>query len=324
MSHINGIKLVCCDCFSALKNEDNNLVCTVCGKLFPIQEGIFSFTEINLLFEGRFTDYQKLKRNKWYNPILEKFDISRQRINFLKKYLKNLKNKDTPLILDIGCGGGGWGLTLKQYGSVVGIDVSVESLKHASNIYKNVIHASVTKLPFPQNYFDAIVSEDVIGHISLKDKEKAFSEIHRVLKPGGFMIHAAIETDSKSYWFSFAKKYPNLFKKYHIDKHGHIGLELPSSIIERCKNMGFRIREVEKMHAFVIYPELVTAWFDNEYKDKNKLIYALVKASRKINNSKKIQLLANLSLGIVEKMVNPFISEDQATGLLLYCQKKYD
>lgn len=320
MSHINGIKLVCCDCFSTLKNENNNLVCTVCGKLFPIQEEIFSFTEINSIFEGRFVECQR-PANKWYSSILENFDISRRRINFLKKHLRYLDHKNS-LILDIGCGGGGWGLTLKQYGLIVGIDVSFESLKYASNIYENVIHASVTKLPFPSNYFDVVVSEDVLGHIPISDKEKAFSEIHRVLKPGGFMIHAAIETDSKSRWFSFAKKYPDLFKKYHIDKHGHIGLELPSSIIERCKNMGFGIRKVEKMHAFVIYPELVTAWFDNEYKNKSRLIYALVKASRKINNSKKMQLLANLSLGIVEKMVNPFININQATGVLLTCEKK--
>jgi len=86
------------------------------------------------------------------------------------------------------------------------------------------------------------------------------------------MVQSAIETDSNSCWFRFAKKYSDLFKTHHIDKHGYIGLELPSVIIERCKKIGFNIKKVDKMHAMILYPSLLSAWFDNEYRNKKMII----------------------------------------------------
>lgn len=40
-----------------------------------------------------------------------------------------------------------------------------------------------TKLTFPDNYFDLVISQDVMEHI--EESWQAFSEINRVLKPGG-------------------------------------------------------------------------------------------------------------------------------------------
>ena len=135
------------------------------------------------------------------------------------------------------------------------------------------------------------------------------------------MVHAAIETDSNSYWFRFALKYPDLFKTHHIDKHGHIGLELPSVIIERCQKIGFNVKKVDKMHAMILYPSLLSAWFDNEYRNKSTAISAIVGISNALQASKKVNLITNLFLGIIEKTINPFIDVNQATGLLLCCEK---
>jgi len=201
------------------------------------------------------------------------------------------------------------------------MDISIGSLKHARSVYEDVIHASITQIPFPSNYFDAVVSEDVLGHIPSDEKQKAYSEMYRVLKPGGLMVHAAIETDSNSDWFRFAKKYPDLFKTHHIDKHGHIGLELPSVIIERCQKIGFNVKKIDKMHAMILYPSILSAWFDNEYRNKSAAISAIVAISNTIQKSKRGSLITNLILGIIEKMINPFIDVDQATGLLLCCKK---
>jgi SAM-dependent methyltransferase len=316
-----NIKIVCPACSSKLDNPNEGLVCVSCGKRFPLIYGIPSFTEENTLFEGRFVEHISPSRfeNTWLYSILEKVDITRRRISFLKKCLESISRKS--LILDVGCGGGGWGMILKRYGTVIGIDVSVGSLKYAQDIYKNLVHASATQIPFPSEYFDAVVSEDVLGHIPLAEKERAYSEMYRVLKPDGLMVHSAIETDSKSFWFKFAKKYPDLFKTHHIDKHGHIGLELASVIIGRCLKIGFDVKKVDPMHAIVLYPSLFSAWFDNGYKNENILISALVSFSRVIEKSKRITLVTNLALGIVEKMINPFINIDQAAGLLLCCKK---
>jgi len=321
MANRCNIKIVCPDCLSGLTNQNEGLVCALCKKKFPLIDGIPSVTEVNPLFEGRFIEYGKPSRfeRTWFHPILEKVDITRRRISFLKKCLKSL-NKNS-LILDVGCGGGGWGLILKRYGTVVGMDVSMGSIKYARNIYKDVVHASVSRIPFPSNYFDAVVSEDVLGHIPFSEKEKAYSEMYRVLKPGGLMVHAAIETDSNSCWFRFAKKYPDLFKRYHINKHGHIGLELPSVIIKRCEKIGFNVKKGDKMHAIILYPSIFSAWFDNEYRNKSAAISAIVGISNTIQKTKKVNLITNLFVGVVERVINPFIDVNWSTGLLLFCEK---
>jgi ubiquinone/menaquinone biosynthesis C-methylase UbiE len=317
----NNIKIACPICYTILNSQSVGLACAKCKKSFSYKEGIPSFTEVSPLFEGRFKEHiknSKFEKKRFY-LFLENFDISRRRISFLKKCLK-LLNKNS-LILDIGCGGGGCGVILKRYGYVIGLDISIGSLQYAKNIYEDVIHASVSRIPFTSNYFDAVVSEDVLGHIPFSEKDKTYTEMYRVLKPGGLMVHSAIETDSNSFWFRFAKKYPELFQRHHVEKHGHIGLELPSVIVERCNKIGFNIKKVEKMHAIILYPSIISAWFDNEYRNKSAAISAIVAISNTIQKSKKVEFITNLFVGSIEKVMNSFVDVNQATGLLLCCEK---
>ena len=246
------LNLVCPDCFSALEKTSNALLCRKCGREYPVLQGVPSFTDINPLFECRFIEHLQPSRfqNKWFFPLFEYFNISRQRVVFMKQCLRHLSQDSK--ILDVGCGGGGMGFILKQFGQVVGTDVSLKSLEYAKEVYSTVVHASITRLPFPLGYFDAVVSSDVLGHIPYRGKEKTFSEMYRVLKKGGLMVHSAIETDSNNIWFRFAKKYPELFKRYHIDKHGHIGLEMPSIVLSRCRELGFDVLKVGKINALLI------------------------------------------------------------------------
>jgi hypothetical protein len=104
-------KIVCTACLSNLSKLNEGLFCVNCGKSFPVIDRIPSFTELNPIFEGRFIEHSKASRfeNTWFYPTLEKVDITRRRISFLKKCLRSL-DKDS-LILDVGCGGG-WGLIL--------------------------------------------------------------------------------------------------------------------------------------------------------------------------------------------------------------------
>jgi len=44
----------------------------------------------------------------------------------------------------------------------------------------------LTKLSFTDGFFDLVISEDVLEHVD--DYEKAFRELNRVLKPGGYHI----------------------------------------------------------------------------------------------------------------------------------------
>ena len=70
-------------------------------------------------------------------------------------------------------------------GPTVGIDLAFASLKRASAVYPQVARAKVEALPLPNNAFDYVVSTDVLEHLSPTVKDKALSEMTRVLKPGG-------------------------------------------------------------------------------------------------------------------------------------------
>lgn len=94
--------------------------------------------------------------------------------------------------LDAGCGGGRFVVALARLGAknVQGIDISKEAIKVAKNRVKkrelnnaNVQVASVLDIPFENSSFDYVISSGVIHHTP--DPYKAFTELVRVIKPGG-------------------------------------------------------------------------------------------------------------------------------------------
>ena len=97
-------------------------------------------------------------------------------------------------VLDLGCGAGTDTLVAAQMvgseGSVTGIDMTPQMLAkarasaaemNATNV--DFVAGEVESLPFPDESFDIVISNGVIDLIP--DKDAVFSEIYRVLKPGG-------------------------------------------------------------------------------------------------------------------------------------------
>lgn len=107
-------------------------------------------------------------------------------LEFLKKYLHK---KNGNRILDAGCGTGLLMKKLKGFGEVYGFDISQEALGYAKkNGLKNLKKASVTNIPYKDNFFHALVSIDVLYHKQVGNDLKALKEFKRVLKPGGVLI----------------------------------------------------------------------------------------------------------------------------------------
>jgi 2-polyprenyl-6-hydroxyphenyl methylase/3-demethylubiquinone-9 3-methyltransferase len=92
-------------------------------------------------------------------------------------------------LLDIGSGEGSFILRVRSsFEQVFGIDISERTVELAN---KQGIHARQANLnnepvPFPDAYFDAVVSLDVIEHVF--DPITFLKEIHRALAPGGYTI----------------------------------------------------------------------------------------------------------------------------------------
>lgn len=131
--------------------------------------------------------YQEMFENEmthpWYVATRELMVYS------FKKYLKNLKNKSNPKILDAGCGTGGTIKFLKEYGfkNIHGVDSSEIALSYCRKRgIKSLKRASVNKLPFENETFDAVVCLDVLYHKGVRGKSALF-EFKRVLKRGGLL-----------------------------------------------------------------------------------------------------------------------------------------
>lgn len=92
-------------------------------------------------------------------------------------------------ILDAGCG---TGTILQQLGNQeknVGVDLAPEAISICRQRgLKNVQQADITKLPFPNESFDAVICSSVLYHEWVKDIGVAARELRRVLRPGGLLF----------------------------------------------------------------------------------------------------------------------------------------
>src|SRR4051794_5967411 len=115
-------------------------------------------------------------------------------------------------VLDLGCGAGTDLLIAAQMvgpeGRVVGVDMTPEMLRRARDSAKalglaNVeLHESLIEtLPLPDASVDIVISNGVIDLVP--DKHAVFSEVDRVLRPGGrlqladVVIHTEVSEDAR-------------------------------------------------------------------------------------------------------------------------------
>jgi ubiquinone/menaquinone biosynthesis C-methylase UbiE len=100
------------------------------------------------------------------------------------------------LILDAGCGRGRAPLYWKASGRpetetrFVGFDICPVRLEFAKKRgYAQLIQSTISeRWPFRDESFDAVICEQVLEHLTDEQVSFALSEMHRVLKPGGFVL----------------------------------------------------------------------------------------------------------------------------------------
>ncbi|MFN8525013.1 MAG: class I SAM-dependent methyltransferase [Chloroflexota bacterium] len=92
-------------------------------------------------------------------------------------------------ILDAGCGSGGTSRFLERWGRVTGVDLMADALTFARERgMSRLIRGSVTDLPFADASFDIVTSFDVLYHLGVSSDARAFSELLRVVRPGGLLL----------------------------------------------------------------------------------------------------------------------------------------
>ncbi|HHZ64016.1 MAG TPA: class I SAM-dependent methyltransferase [Flavobacteriales bacterium] len=98
-------------------------------------------------------------------------------------------NKNNTPFADFGCGPGQTTKYLYDHGitDIVGIDISTEMIKTATNLFPKMDFETgdLLNLTHKPNSFGAAIAFYSIVHFTYRQVKIAFEEIHRVLKPNG-------------------------------------------------------------------------------------------------------------------------------------------
>lgn len=90
-------------------------------------------------------------------------------------------------VLDVGCGIGTYVRRFRRYSDDVhGIEVEEERVAEASAELPNIVHAFGEDLPYPDDHFDLVFSNEVIEHVD--DDRLTAAEMVRVTRPGGVIV----------------------------------------------------------------------------------------------------------------------------------------
>jgi SAM-dependent methyltransferase len=90
-------------------------------------------------------------------------------------------------VFEDGCGVGQYLARLAPGAAqAVGLEIEFERACQARSLAPRVVCAAGETLPFPSNYFDFVLSHEVLEHV--RDDRQAAAEIVRTLRPGGRLV----------------------------------------------------------------------------------------------------------------------------------------
>ena len=121
---------------------------------------------------------------------------------------EHYKLPSNPKILDVGCGKG---FLLHDFLKVIpnaqifGIDISQYAIANSkSEISKHLQVGNATKLPWPDNTFDLVISINTLHNLYAYDLDKALREIERVGKKHKYLCVESYKTEEEKtnllYW----------------------------------------------------------------------------------------------------------------------------
>ena len=126
---------------------------------------------------------RRLEATSWWNAGMR--DVA-------ARLLAQASLPPTGLMLDVGCGSGqtsSWFARHHAGWRTAGLDLSWEAVAAAHRAETRAVVASALRLPLRDQIADLAITLDVVQHLPLRGGDvQALSEVHRVLKTGGYLL----------------------------------------------------------------------------------------------------------------------------------------
>jgi ubiquinone/menaquinone biosynthesis C-methylase UbiE len=214
MSNVFSVLRASKDLLGALKmvprsgaGADNNQIASVkqhVSAAYGIATGLMTQTELCWNWGMHRDDVREELRSRLAGNGFGESDGFSEQLYF---YAFRSTQRDAPRprrMLEVGCGPG-WGLELisrlEEGSSFVGLDLSPQAIDFASEHCSNsqrvtYVQGDAEALPFADGEFDVVLN--IESSHNYPHVERFFAEAVRVLKPGGYLVHADMMTPSFS------------------------------------------------------------------------------------------------------------------------------
>jgi len=217
--------------------------------------------------------------------------------------LLNLRPRDC--VLDLCCGRGGSIPFLAKARFVCGVDISLDAVRSANawmgSPSRLCIHADAHALPFKNEFFDKIFSQDGDAWLH-PTKGVLMGEIHRVTARHGLFVYQSY-ADSKAMPKAALTRTKALLRKCGFAHTAVVHIE---DVEEMFAAAGFRVESVRSLHE--VYAQDNIRMLENLQNDRSHLL--------KNHPARQVQSLAEL----IEWETRLF-SEHWWTGVLLVARK---
>ncbi len=213
MPHADALRgLRCLACDAALAKEEDALVCSVCGRLYPAPQGIPLLVR-DCEYHLAMIDEASAVKPNWY--VMEqppeaaspwRHHLRRHRLYVSAVLRREIARRALPpefRLLDLGCGDGNNMAWLKDFGGrLYGSDYNLTRLARAQHLVPEAtcFLADILDYPAPDGFFDVIFFNHVIEHIP--NDLAALREVCRILSPRGLLILGA--PNEGCWWWQLA------------------------------------------------------------------------------------------------------------------------
>jgi len=141
--------------------------------------------------------------NKAAEKIQEIYGLERDELDEMKPFSEFMSRVPLDgLVLDAGCGNGSYSRYLSKKFNVIGVDISEKQIELAKQNAPKVkfICMDMTKLDFPNEFFDGILSYYSIIHIPRDEQFDLLTNFYRMLKIHGVcLLNFQSNDDPESY-----------------------------------------------------------------------------------------------------------------------------